>query len=91
MNSPPRAIEPPLTVIPVDGAPRRQVVRQMPPRAAGAIEIKYRIEHLAQVDRSGPAAELRRWDQRLDQSPLTVRHVGLVWHPVHTLSIGSLR
>lgn len=90
MNPPPGAVQSPLTVVEVHGPPRREVVRQMSPRTPAAIEVEHGIEHFSKVYRPRPTPKLRRRNQRLDQSPLTVRHVRRVKSPFHNPYIGSL-
>src|SRR5271165_535981 len=68
---------PPLEVI-VDGFPRGQVVGQCPPGTTFASMVEQRVDDLAQLSLAGPAtpvASAGSGQQRLDQSPLLVRHV----------------
>ncbi|KAJ3051743.1 hypothetical protein HK102_012012, partial [Quaeritorhiza haematococci] len=64
-HPPPGAVEPP--------AP---VVGQHPPGDVAADDVEDAVEDLAEVDRPGPAAQLRPRQERADQVPLLVRHVG---------------
>ena len=89
MNLLPRPVEAKAAVIEMHRAPGREVVRQLPPRAARAIEVEDCINHLTQIDGARAAALFGRRNQRFDQSPLTVRYVRRIWIPFHPLAIGS--
>jgi len=90
MNSLPGAIKSPLAVVVMHSPPRREVVRKVRPRTATAIQIQNRVAHFSQNHGPWPSAKLRRRNQRLDQSPLTVRHVRRVCSPFHNPCVGSL-
>jgi len=83
MNLPPRPILAEALVIVVDRPPRRKIVRQLPPRAACTHDVQHRSDDLTRIDAARPTTGLGRRDPRLDQSPLTVRHVGWVRTPFH--------
>jgi len=85
MNLRPCTVEPEASVVAVHRAPGREVVRQLPPRTAGAIQVKDRVNHFAQIDGARPSARLGRGYRRLDQSPLLIRQVRGVGNPFHTL------
>src|SRR5664279_2575347 len=64
---------PPLEV-PVHGVPRREVVRQLPPRASRAIHVQDRLnDPPAWVDRR--AAATAQWHHRLNQRPLLIGQI----------------
>lgn len=73
------AIERPVLVpapqVVVHRAPRRQVLWQRRPLAAGAQDVHHTIEHRAHVDRPLVAAALRIQDQRADDRPLFVGQI----------------
>ena len=64
-------------------------MRQLPPRTTGAHDIHYGIDHLAHVVSTRATAPFGFRNQRIDQSPLTVRQIGGVWLPFHTTSSAS--
>ena len=68
--------------------PRRKLVWQHAPRAAGAAEIEDAVDHLTHVHRSVASTRLGRWNQRLDDRPLFVRQVRWVGRPCHIQRIG---
>lgn len=73
MNFLPSTIQPEAAVVKMHRSPGRKVMRQVTPRATGAIHIENRVEHFAQVDGSRPSAPLRGRYERRDQSPLRIR------------------
>lgn len=73
-----RAIPGPKVEIVMDRAPRRQILRDRSPLAAGREHIHQPVDHLAQVDAALAAARLARRDQRLDQRPFLVRQVARI-------------
>ena len=84
MNAVPRSITLKVPEIPVDRLPRGEIVRQLPPRTTGTNDIQYCIDDLTHVVSARTSAPLGRRNRRLDQFPLTVRHVAGVWFPFHT-------
>src|SRR5690606_35764294 len=73
----------PQAVIPVDGFVVREVMRQHVPLAAGAIDVKDRVDDFTQVHFNATAACLRLGHENLDDVPLFVREIrriGLTWH-----------
>lgn len=81
----PRAIQPEATVVIMHPAPRRELMRQLSPRATRAVQIQNCIDYLTHVDCAWASARPGRRYRRHDQSPLIIRHVRWVWHPFHTL------
>src|SRR5579884_1355602 len=67
-------------VIP-DRALGQQIMWQHVPLHPCTVLVEQRVEHLAHVGRARPASMLGRWDQRLQQGPLGVSHIGLVALP----------
>ena len=66
--------------------PRREVVRQQPPRLPGPEQVEHGVHHLAGVGRRPPAlagAGLDAREQRLDPLPLVVGQIGRVGLPCH--------
>ena len=84
MNTLPRSIPLEEPEIAVHRFPRGKFVGQLPPRTSRAYDIQHRIEHLAHIVSARATAPLGRRYRRLDQSPLTGRHVAWVWLPFHT-------
>ena len=75
MNLLPRTVEPKATVVEVSRAPRREIVRQLPPGATCSTQIQDRVNNFAQIDAARAPARFGRWYRRRDQSPLFVRQV----------------
>ena len=75
MNTAECAVPVPKIEIAEQGALRRQVLRNSPPLAAGAENIKQAVENLAHVDLTPAATPLGRRNQRLDQNPFRVRQI----------------
>ena len=75
MNLLPRAVEPKATVVEVRRAPRRKIVRQLPPGATCSTQVQDRVNNFAQIDAARAPARFGRRNRRLDQSPLLVRQV----------------
>jgi len=90
VNLLPRTIEPKATVVIMHRAPRRKVVRQLSPRAAGASEVEDAVEYLTHVDSPMPTARLGSRDHRFDDRPLFIREVRWVGRPCHNLFIGLI-
>ena len=88
MNQRPRAVALKLPKIAVDRLPGRKLVRQLPPRAAGAQDIQNGVDHRVHVMGTRASAPLGRGYRRRDQSPLGFRQIRWVWLPFHTLPIG---
>src|SRR5262245_39070549 len=79
----PGAVQAPAADAGVHGAPRREVVGQQPPGAAGPQEVEVGIADLADVDGTGPAAGLGGRHERLQPFPLGVGKIGRVGCAVH--------
>ena len=75
MNLLPGAVEPKATVVEVHRAPRRKIVRQLPPGATRSTQVQDRVNNFAQIDAARAPARFGRWYRRRDQSPLLVRQV----------------
>ena len=75
MNLLPGTVEPKATVVEVGRAPRRKIVRQLPPAAACSTQVQDHVNNFAQIEAARAPARFRRWNRRLDQSPLVVRQV----------------
>src|SRR5450755_1036236 len=60
---------------------RRKVLRQRLPLAAGPQHIEYGVENLTYVHTAFAPATLGRSNERLDHSPLLIRHVTVVAKP----------
>ena len=65
-----RPVIAPASKVPVHRRPRREVRRQLTPRAARAHHVEDRVDQLASRVRLRPPPRLRRRKQRLDQRPL---------------------
>ena len=85
MEALPGAVDPEASVVIMNGAPRRQVVWQMPPRAAGAEGVEDAVEDFTHVHLAWPAPGLGVRDQHGDELPLRISQVGRVRLPCHTL------
>ncbi len=83
MNFLPSTIQPEAAVVKMNRSPGRKVMRQVTPRATGAIHIENRVEHVAQVDGTRPSAPFRGRYERRDQSPLRIRQVRGIRSPFH--------
>src|SRR3954452_18839100 len=74
----PSAVIAPLGEVVIDGALGQEVVRQHVPLAAGAGLIAEGVENLAHVDFARPPAGLGRWDEGLENLPLSVGQIGRI-------------
>ena len=83
MNFLPSTIQPEAAVVKMHRAPGWKVMRQVTPRATGAIHIENRVEYFAQVNGARPSAPLRGRYERRDQSPLRIRQVCGIRSPFH--------
>jgi site-specific DNA recombinase len=61
-----------------DGLPEGEVLRQHPPLAAALEEVEDGVEDLARAAEPRPAALLRGWEKRLQQTPLVVGKVARI-------------
>lgn len=68
----------PFPEIVVDRGVRREILRQQPPLAAGAVDIANGVEDLAHVGRAVASARTRRRDHRRDDRPLLVADVARI-------------
>lgn len=75
MNTAERAVPVPKVEIAEQGAPRRQVLRNSPPLATGAENIKQAVKNLAHIDLTPAATPLGRRYQMLDQRPFRIRQI----------------
>jgi hypothetical protein len=89
MNMSPDPITAIFPVVIMNRRPRRKVVRQHSPRAAGADEIHHGVDNLPQIGSPGPAAGLGRWQERLDQVPLFICQIAWITPSVHISVIGQ--
>lgn len=68
----PEAADAPVTVIPVYGLPRWEVVRHQPPGVAATQDVEHTVKDVS----SGPDARssrvLRTWEKRLQDSPFLI-------------------
>ena len=89
MNMSPDPITAIFPVVIMNRRPRRKVVRQHSPRAAGADEIHHGVDNLPQIGSPGPAAGLGRWQERLGQVPLFICQIAWITPSVHISVIGQ--
>lgn len=75
MNAIEYAVSAPFPEIIVDRGVRREILRQLPPLAAGAIDIANGVEDLAHVGLAVASARARRRDHRRDDRPLLIADV----------------
>jgi hypothetical protein len=79
--------------VPVDGGPGREVLRQLPPGAPGPDHVEDRVhDPPPRMLLPSPAlrSHPRRWQQRLDQSPLLIRQIRRIPTP-RTTHAGAQR
>ena len=70
-----RAVVTPPGEPPVDGLPRREVLRELTPRTTGANDVEHRVDQFAlRVDPDAAAGDLVA-EQRVDQRPLGVGQI----------------
>jgi hypothetical protein len=79
MHTLPGAIIPPAPEILIDNLPGGKVMRQQAPGTATTQDIEDRIQDLTLGIFLGPSTGLGRWDQMLNQGPLSVTEIGWVW------------
>ena len=89
MNMSPDPITAIFPVVIMNRRPRRKVVRQHSPRAAGADKIHHGVDNLPQIGSPRPAAGLGRWQERLDQVPLFICQIAWITPSVHISVIGQ--
>jgi hypothetical protein len=75
MHHLPRAIQAPLAKVVIDDPPRRQVMRQHPPRTAAAQQIEDGVEDFPLGIGLGPAPWFGVGHQMLDQVPFFVTEI----------------
>lgn len=68
----------PFPEVVVDRGVRRKILRQLPPLAAGAIDVANGVENPAHVGRAAAPARTRRREHRLDDCPLLVAYVARI-------------
>lgn len=83
----PGAVQPPVAKLAVGGLPGREVVREHPPRPAGAEVVEDGVHDAPEFGGGGPAALLGAGfgfrEERLQPLPLVVRQVGRVGFAAH--------
>jgi hypothetical protein len=72
------AVAAPFPEVVVNRGVRRKILRQLPPLAAGAIDVANGVENLAHVGRAAASARTRRGEHRLDDRPLLVADVARI-------------
>jgi hypothetical protein len=72
------AVAAPFPEVVVDRGVRRKVLRQLPPLAAGAIDVANGVENLAHVGGATASTWTRRREHRLDDGPLLVADVAWI-------------
>src|ERR1700734_562601 len=72
----------PLIKITLDGRPRREIPRQLPPLTTGRGHVQHRVHNRAQIALSWPTDQSTRRHQRLNQLPLRFRQVACVTQSV---------
>ena len=72
------AVAAPFPKVAVDRCVRRKVLRQLPPLAAGAIDVANGVENLAHVGHAATTARARRREHRLDDRPLLVADIARI-------------
>jgi len=99
----PQAGAAPLVEIILNRRTRREVFRQCAPLAAAGRNVEDRIHDHSQTDLAGTTAPASQGHQRLDQSPLRIRHVACItqsiapillsgdFSPTHVVLPSSLR
>ena len=63
---------------PIDRAPRRQIVRQLPPGAAATQDVEDRVNDFAHRPAARTAKPMRLRQKRLNDRPFGVGQIGLV-------------
>ena len=71
------------TKVVVDCLPRWKIVRQLPPRAAGAQHILNRVDDLVHVNTAMPPARFGRWNPPSNELPLSLRQIAGIGNPCH--------
>jgi hypothetical protein len=79
----PSTVPAPAAIPRVDGTPRRKVLGEQAPLAAGAHQVEDAVENLPQV-RGRAAQALRLGQERLQQRELLVGEVGFIALSLHT-------
>jgi len=82
VRAPERPVPGPQRQVAVDRAPRRQVLGQGAPPAAGGQHVEDAVQHLAHVHRALAAAAPGRRDEGLGQRPFLARRVARAVAPV---------
>jgi hypothetical protein len=62
-------------------------MREVPPLTASAVDVNDCVDDFTHNDLAWPPAFAGFWQQRPQQSPLFIAHVGWVWFPFHTISL----
>ena len=83
----PGAVPGPVAEAFVRSLPRRKVVGQHPPRAAGAQQVQDGVYHFPQFHGTGTASRLGFRQQRSQDLPLGVSQIGGAWFPFHPLML----
>jgi len=84
VNAQPQAVATPTREIGGHGAPRREVVRQLPPLAAGALQVEDGVENTAVIQAASSATFVGFGQQGLNQGPLGIREIaGIGWRLAH--------
>ena len=86
----PGTIQPKPTIVVMDGAPWRQIMRQLTPRSTPADVVEDGVEHLAQVHRTRTATGSRRGDQAFETRPLGIGEVGRIGFSLHIPMLPTL-
>jgi hypothetical protein len=74
----------------VDCSPRREVVRQKPPRTTSLGDVKQSVANLPQVVLTRPPFPLGRRKERLDDDPLLIREIRGVRFPFHAWTLQNI-
>jgi hypothetical protein len=72
------AVAAPFPEVVVDRGVRRKILRQLPPLAAGAVDIANGVEDLAHVGLAAASTRARRRDHRRDDRPLLVTDIARI-------------
>ena len=72
------AVAAPFPEVVVDRGMRRKILRQLPPLAAGAIDVANGVEDLAHVSRAAASTRARWREHRLDDRPLLVADIARI-------------
>jgi hypothetical protein len=78
MDATEHAVAAPFPEVVVDRGVRRKVLRQLPPLAAGAIDVANGVENLAHIGGATASTRTRRREHRLDDGPLLVADVAWI-------------